>query len=375
MKNRKLLIFSPNSNAVSETFIRSHIEELPFDVYPRFGTKWNLLDIKGKKIFPIMFWLGRVLERVKPTIDKFFFNAMLSTHLKKSTPDYILAEYGTTAAWLVGACQAARIPLYVIFHGYDAYQYDVLKENNAKYKEVFQYASGIIAVSKSMKAKLISLGASPDKVRWSPCGVDPDSFRLSEPDKSPPVFFAVGRFVEKKAPYLTILAFKSVFEKYPEAKLRMAGDGPLLGPCKRLIQALGLDDAVTLLGSCSSEVVANEMRNARAFVQHSVVAENGDSEGTPVAVIEAQMSGLPVISTNHAGIPDVVIDKETGFIVQEGDCENMAKWMLEVLNNPQLAKELGQRGRSRAVANFSNIKHIGEIANMILKEDTHVANH
>lgn len=371
MHKKKLLLFSPGKNLASETFVRSHIENLPFIVTPIFGVKWGLCDKRGNKLFPLMYWLGRFTERVAPGVDEFLFRHLLSAQLRKVRPDYIFAEFGTTAAWLVGACRVAKLPLYVIFHGFDASVHEVLEKNKKKYEEVFYYASGIIAVSKKIQEKLVSLGAPEKNIRWSPCGVDPENFKLGDPEKSPPVFFGVGRFVEKKAPYLTILAFKRVVDKFPEAKLRIVGNGPLFGPCKRLVQALGINESVTLLGPCPQETVANEMQNARAFVQHSLVAEDGDSEGTPVAVIEAQMSGLPVISTNHAGIPDVVIDQETGFLVQEGDFETMATRMQELIENPRLARELGRRGRERAVANFSINHHINDITNMIANASSH----
>ena len=312
-----------------------------------------------------MYWFGRFLERAKPSLDNIIFNNFLLFHLRSAKPDYVLAEFGTTAAWLIHACKAANVPLYVIFHGYDASVYSLLEENKYSYQQIFKYASGIIAVSKVMQRKLISLGASPSKIKWSPCGVDPEIFKGGEPEKASPTFFCVGRFVEKKAPYLTILAFHKAQQSYPEAKLRLIGDGPLLGPCKRLVQALNLENSVTFLGPLGPNEVASEMRSARAFVQHSVVAENGDSEGTPVAVIEAQMTSIPVISTKHAGIPDVVIDGQTGYLVDEGDIDGMAASMIKLLTNPSHAKELGDAGRERSKSLFTLDHHINAIAEII----------
>lgn len=362
---KKLLIFSPNSSAISETFIRAHIENLPFHVIPRYGIKWGLMDHNGEKIFPVMFWIGRFLERAKPKFDKIVFNYFLERHLSNIKPDAILAEFGTTGVWIIEASVKKRIPLFVIFHGFDASVKNVLSENIEGYKKIFQFAAGIVAVSKTMRSKLIELGALPEKIIWSPCGVDPSKFQISDPSKSKPVFFGVGRFVEKKAPYLTILAFKKVSEKHPEAKLRLAGCGPLIGPCKRLIQALHLSNSVTLIGPCDHTTVANEMKSARAFVQHSLIAEDGDSEGTPVAVIEAQMSGIPVVSTIHAGIPDVVVDGETGFLVNEADINAMAKAMMTLVINPELAYRMGAAGRKRVESMFKLSDHINDISKLI----------
>jgi colanic acid/amylovoran biosynthesis glycosyltransferase len=365
MPTKKILLFSPNSSAVSETFIRSHIEKLPYNVIPRFGVRWGLFNKREEKIFPLMFWIGRFLERAYPRLDALLFNYFLARHIKHEKPYAVLAEFGTTGAWLILPCRSAGSPLYVIFHGYDASVHSVLEEKKEDYKNIFRYSAGIIAVSKGMREKLISMGADPKKCYWSPCGVDEKKFHGASPKLSEAVLFSVGRFVEKKAPYLTILAFSKVLKEIPDSMLRMIGTGPLLGPSINLAKALGIESSVIFLGELGSDRVVDEMRKARAFVQHSLVALNGDSEGTPVAVIEAQMMGLPVVSTRHAGIPDVVIDGETGLLVEEGDVETMANSMIRLLNDPALAKRLGDAGSERAKMYFTLNQHVKKIAEII----------
>jgi glycosyltransferase involved in cell wall biosynthesis len=107
------------------------------------------------------------------------------------------------------------------------------------------------------------------------------------------------------------------------------------------------------------------MQRARAFVQHSVTAPDGDSEGTPVAIIEAQMSGLPVVSTRHAGIPDVVIDGETGFLVNEGDVAGMGRMMARLASQPALAARLGESARRRALAGYTLSRHLEQLAGIL----------
>jgi glycosyltransferase involved in cell wall biosynthesis len=183
--------------------------------------------------------------------------------------------------------------------------------------------------------------------------VDPAQFHLGDPTGYPPTFIAVGRFVDKKAPHLTLLAFARLARTHPEARLRMIGEGPLLNPCKDLAEALRIDRSVTFLGAQPNSVVADELAHARAFVQHSLEARSGDREGTPVAVIEAGASAIPVVTTRHEGIPDVVIDGETGFLVEERDVEAMADRMIELASDPGLALRLGEAGRKRIETHFS----------------------
>ena len=172
---------------------------------------------------------------------------------------------------------------------------------------------------------------------------------------------AVGRFVEKKAPELTLLAFLKVRQEVPDARLVMIGDGPLRGPCQRICRALGLEEAVALPGAEPPPVVAARLRRARAFVQHSVTALDGDAEGTPVSVLEASACGLPVVATRHAGIKDVVEEGRTGLLVDEGDVEGMARHLLDLARDPALAARLGRAGRERIERHFSMDASIGKL--------------
>jgi glycosyltransferase involved in cell wall biosynthesis len=216
-----------------------------------------------------------------------------------------------------------------------------------------------------MERKLIELGAPPAKVKYNPYGVDCERFEGAAPANSPPLFLAVGRFTEKKAPKLTISAFAATLREYPAARLRMIGDGPLLQESIEFASQLGVSDAIAFLGAQSHEVVEAEMKSARCFVQHSVVAPSGDCEGTPVSILEAGASGLPVISTRHAGIPDVVVEGRTGFLVDERDVVGMAAHMIHLAQDSELAGQLGAAARNHIVDNFSRAKRINQLWEII----------
>jgi glycosyltransferase involved in cell wall biosynthesis len=251
--------------------------------------------------------------------------------------------------------------LIVHFHGVDAYSKDILQRLGEKYKEMFDYAAAIIVVSKDMEKKLIELGAPAQKIFVNVYGVNTDDFNQTFPGSAPPLLLGVGRFVEKKAPYLTILAFQKVLEKIPEAKLILAGTGELYDLCQKIIESLNLSHAIDLRGEVKHKEVAFLFQRARAFVQHSLVPACGDSEGTPVAILEAGACGLPVVSTFHAGIPDVVINGETGFLVNEGDIDGMADFMLQLLSNPALADKMGAKARKHIIENYTMEKSIGKL--------------
>jgi glycosyltransferase involved in cell wall biosynthesis len=107
------------------------------------------------------------------------------------------------------------------------------------------------------------------------------------------------------------------------------------------------------------------MKQARAFVQHSVTASHGDSEGTPVAILEAGAIGLPVVSTRHGGIKDVVVEGQTGFLVEEGDVQGMAERMLCLARDASLAERLGCNARNRICAEFSMENSIDNLSRIM----------
>jgi glycosyltransferase involved in cell wall biosynthesis len=275
--------------------------------------------------------------------------------------DVVLGEYGPVCVDYMEACAATGIPLVAHFHGYDAYQRSTLETYRLAYQRVFEVAKVLIVVSRAMGEQLKSLGAPAEKIVWNPCGVDTDFFQGARPGAAAPLLLSVGRFVEKKAPHHVLCAFRDVLVARPDARLLMVGDGVLLDPCRKLAEVLGIHGHVTFAGGRPHSEVASYMRSARAFVQHSVQAADGDSEGTPVSVMEAGAAGLPVIGSRHMGIEDVVVHGETGFLVDEGDTRTMARHMTEMLDNPALAAELGRRGRARVCSEFSMDRSISRL--------------
>ncbi len=153
--------------------------------------------------------------------------------------------------------------------------------------------------------------------------------------------------------------------KYPNAKLYFAGAGDLHSTCKDIIRYFKLEKNIILLGVISSAELLELYEHALGFIQHSVTAENGDMEGTPVAVLEASAAGIPVVSTFHAGIPDVVIHQETGLLSEEHDVTGMASNIERLLGDTQYAKSLGQYGKKYVGKHFSMKNHISIIDNLL----------
>lgn len=364
---RRICIASPSLDSYSETFIKRHVQDLAFDVVTLSGPKLDRTPLDWQP--PAPEWSVRAWRKIKRILGR---HDPVANHLQKqvtflraSKVQALLAEYGPTGVKVLDACRQVGVPLIVHFHGYDAYNEDQLVISRPSYQKLFHEAAALIAVSRDMVQRLQSLGAPADKIHHVPYFVDPAAFPMQYPAAASPVLLCVGRFVEKKAPHLTLLAFARVLRQVPDARLEMAGDGPLFGACKWLARSLGIEHAVTFHGSKSHAWVANAMGRVRAFVQHSVRAVNGDSEGTPVAVLEAQCSGVPVIATRHTGIMDVVLEGETGLLCDEGDVGSMANAMIALLEDPARAGAMGSRGRERVVSAFSREQTLGRLEAII----------
>lgn len=358
-----IAIVSPSQNAYSETFIQKQKNGLRGKVFYYYkGEVPQIIEGFGQLKNRSITWSIKIQRKLGFKTFSVAETAFMHS-LKKNKIQVVLAQYGTTADKIVNVCKKINIPLITHFHGYDASVERVI-ENCNYYKSVFDYSTYVIAVSLSMQKRLIELGCPKEKVIYNTYGPD-DLFLNIVPQFNESNFIAVGRFVNKKAPYYTVLAFKRVHEQFPSARLIMGGTGELLEACVNLIKVLKLQDVVLLPGIIDRTQFVEYLSKGLAFVQHSITALNGDQEGTPVAILEASAAGLPVISTKHAGIPDIIIEGETGFLVEEHDVDGMAEKMILLLKNKELAKILGNKGKENVKKDFTLKRHLSFIDDLI----------
>jgi colanic acid/amylovoran biosynthesis glycosyltransferase len=350
-----------------ETFVRAHVERLP-GVVGVVSRDLGAPALNGQRVLPeeaVHKGASRFARFLQSRRTRRHDERGYETAFRQIQADVVLAEYGTAGVRVLEACRRADVPLVVHFHGADASKHDVLERYGAAYRRMFDQAKAVIAVSRAMEKQLISLGCPSGKVIYSPYGVDCEKFTGARPGVAPPRFLAVGRMVEKKAPNLTVTAFARAVEQCPDARLRIVGSGELFDMCRDLARSIGIEHAVSLLGVQPHEVVREEMLQARAFVQHSMTAPGGDSEGTPVAILEASAAGLPIVSTRHAGIPDVVVEGQTGFLVEEGDTDGMARHLVNLARDPDLADALGRNGAQHVRQHFTVDRSIGRLARVL----------
>ncbi len=346
----RLCIVSPNRNVWSETFIANHIAHLPGVELVLTDGHLPKRDIDGAPlVHPTL--LKRVVQRIARKAQDDVLRNAVTSRLRKARIDVVLAEYGPTGEAMLPICGRLRIPLVVHFHGIDAFHVKLLKEN-FRYAAIIREAAAIVVVSREMEQQLLSLGCPRERLHYNCYGIDVEQFNQALPQRSAKCFLSVGRFVDKKAPHLTIAAFHQAWQEDPELRLTMAGDGPLRESTVSLAKALGVEAAVEFPGVITQDQVALQLQQARAFVQHSVITADNDHEGTPLSILEAMASGVPVVATRHAGIPDAVEDGVSGLLCAEQDVRTMAMNLVRLASDPSLAGTLGQAGRKKAERDF-----------------------
>jgi colanic acid/amylovoran biosynthesis glycosyltransferase len=275
----------------------------------------------------------------------------LRARLAALRPAVVHAHFGGDG-WLISrAAVELGIPLIITVHGQD-----VTRQPNApgprglRYRRnlrtAFRRASLVIAVSGHLRQQAIALGAHPAKVRVHHIGV-PAPRVPKAPDRIWDVLF-VGRFVAKKGIDDLIEALGLITNGRPRALF--VGAGPLHEAMRARAAALGLD--ATFLGAQDPAAVARIMAESRIFVSPSKTAPNGDAEGLPTTILEAARMGLPTVSTRHSGIPEAVLDGDTGLLCAEGDRPALARNIERLLADEALRDRLGRQARRHAETHF-----------------------
>jgi colanic acid/amylovoran biosynthesis glycosyltransferase len=267
------------------------------------------------------------------------------------------------------------IPVVTAFHGYDMSQV-VVSEGRDVYKSLFEKGDLFLPVSEYWKRKLIELGCDESKIIVCHMGIDLRRFEYVPHARcagEPVQLLSVGRLVEKKGHEYLIRALAKAVSSGRDINLTVAGDGPLKGKLVSLAGELNLSERVSFLGAIDQDAVAELFRTAHIFVLPSVTAANGDQEGIPVSIMEAQAMGMPVLSTLHSGIPELVADGRSGYLVNERDVEALADRLGYLVDHPDIWPELGAAGRKIVEAGFdleTGIDRLTEIYGKLIDNPT-----
>lgn len=261
-------------------------------------------------------------------------------------------------------------PMLTTFYGFDVHRYPP-KWNKIGYRPLREHSSRILALSKQMKQELISKGFAAKRIHVHHLEIDCSQFQFKARKlerEEPPRILSIARLVPKKGIGNAVKAVAKIKEEFPSLQYHIIGDGELRSEIEGMIREFGLTGQVHLEGWKTQDEVIEYLQQAHLFLLPSITASDGDQEGTPTALIEAMAMGLPILSTFHSGIPEVVPDGEAGYLVEENDIDGLADKLRLLLNNPQDWEKMGRSGREQAEREFNRavlskrlIQHYREI--------------
>ncbi|MFE4104667.1 glycosyltransferase [Almyronema epifaneia] len=264
--------------------------------------------------------------------------------------DIIHCQFGTVSfrGMAFQTINAPTAKLLTMFRGQDISRFIQLKGPHI-YDRLFQVGDYFLANCKFFQQRAIELGCPPDKIRVHGSGLDCSRFPFQArnlPSNGSVRVATVGRLVDKKGIEYAIRAIAKCRQTYPKLEYWIIGEGPLRSSFEQLIESLNLSENVKLLGKKSQEELIALLQQTHLFVAPSVTASDGDQDAPVNVLKEAMAMGLPVISTFHGGIPELVEDGISGFLVPERDAAAIAAKLRYLIDHPERWPAMGQAGRA-----------------------------
>jgi colanic acid/amylovoran biosynthesis glycosyltransferase len=348
----KVLVYRNEVLSFSETFIRAQAEALrsfepcfvglkqvpgglPLGSNPILLTEDNSLGSKFKR---------QIFKRFG--ISPRFFR-----RLRQQKPDLIHAHFALDGVFAMRLAEELRVPLIVTLHGYDVTTTDAALAQTAdgrRYlkgrEKLWEKTTRFLCCCEYIMNRAAMAGFPKEKLEVSYIGHGLVTGPPSIEPRDRNLVLYVGRLVEKKGcPYL-LRAVAKVAEVHPQVELAIIGDGPLLEPMQALAKELKIN--CRFLGKLMVPAPYDWMRRARVFCAPSVTASDGNTEGCPTVFVEAQALGLPSVGFQTAGVGEVVLHAETGFLAPEKDIDMLAEHILQLLRDDALWHKCSDRGRS-----------------------------
>jgi colanic acid/amylovoran biosynthesis glycosyltransferase len=298
---------------------------------------------------PTLTWRSLNLLKYGSRAASLWLLYAITSLLDQPPYDTVHAQFGTdglTGLSLreVGAIQGKLI---TTFRGYDISTY-VKKRGAGVYQKLFQKGDYFLANCEFFRQRAIGTGCNPTQIKMHGSGIDCSRFCFVV--RQPPAnggvrIVTTGRLVEKKGIEYSIRAVASLLKTYPQLEYQIIGDGELREPLQQLILALGAGDRIHLVGQKPQPDLIKILNQSHLFVAPCVTATDGNQDAPVNVLKEAMAMGLPVVSTYHGGIPELVEDGVSGFLVPERDVDALAARIADLIQHPERWSEMGKAGR------------------------------
>ncbi|MED3790624.1 glycosyltransferase [Peribacillus frigoritolerans] len=275
-------------------------------------------------------------------------------YVKRNNISLLHAHHGQLGMLLLPFKEETNLPLVTSIRGRDA----TLANQPIGYldnmKMLFDRGERFFPVCQYLADRLIAWGCPSEKIRVLYGGVDLNEFKYRAPHKGDSQnILSIGRLVEKKGHHILMQAFQKIRGKFPNATLTIIGRGGLEEYLISLANQLNLGDSFRLLNHLPKDQVREQMTKADIFCAASLEAADGDVEGIPNTLKEAMAIGVPVISTNHAGIPELITNNKEGVLVQENNVDELADALEFMLTNREIWETYTVAARQKVEQNFN----------------------
>lgn len=347
----KIAFFVSEFPSLSQTFILGQVTGLlelghEVDIYAR---RRGAMEVVHEVVTRY-----RLLERTR-----FPGKHELASLLQQTQHDILHCQFGTLAPRLLPLRDRglAGAKLITSFRGFDATH--VPTNWPGLYDELFDRGDSFLPVCRRLGERLVELGCDASRIVVHHSGIDLARFPFSErqlPRGAPVQIVSVGRLVEKKGFGYAIRAVARVLAAGREVTYTIVGGGALREELESLVESLGVQSQVRLVGSARCEDVVEILKNSHIMLAPSVTTADGDQEGIPNALKEAMASGLPVITTLHGGIPELVEDRISGELVPEHDVGALTERLIRLCDHPETWPKLGKAARKQVEDQFDIAK-------------------
>lgn len=317
-----------------------------------------------------------LLKKVDPAVYQ--YDLLSKTYYEQLPPDLqtydiILCQYGSLGKKFVNIKKryGLKAKLVTCLRGSDITNQKEIR--NDAYLELFEYGDLFLPVCDYYRNKMIELGCDPEKIIVHPSAIDCLKFFFKErsvKQNQSVHIVTVCRLQRKKGTKYAIRAIAQLIDKGYKICFSIIGDGPCRKELERLIRKLHVEQYVELKGWKNQDEIVEILNTAHIFVLPSVTTPTGTQEGIPNALKEAMAMGIPVVSTYHAGIPELVENGVSGFLVPERDVSILRKKLEYLITHQQEWKRMGKAGRKKVLQEFEIEKtndRLIKIFEMLLK--------
>ena len=358
----KVLHFKTKYLNISETFInrfvRNHSQFQPIiaTCYKKEYTDDLLIYEMPKR------GLSGLKNRLNLSLDltpDYFYDVV-----EHEKPDIIHGHFALDTYRIIGLKRRYSLPIILSFYGYDVTRLPYHWKWRTRYRKLSRICDQFVVATEEMKSNVLELGFPSDKITTVKFGIKVGDIPYRKRTSAGPHIMLIGRMVEKKGMKYAIEAIHLLKQQNIEVSLSIYGNGPLRGKLETLVQEKGLQNNITFQGSKQNDEIIKSLLNHDILLIPSVEAVDGDREGLPNTAIEGLSTGIPTITTDHAGLPELIKDGETGLLVPERDSTALANAIKKLMAREQLVAKLSENGRKKVESEHDIHKQTMKLENM-----------